>query len=95
MPEWKSVEFWIAVAVAVVVKLRTSDRLTLSQAAATTIVAVGSAYVAADWVAFRINLSVPVAAALVALLAESLMRKALIFANDPRAMIEIVKEWRK
>lgn len=88
----KSPEFWVAVAVAVLVKIRTSERLTFWQVITTVAVAVGSAYVAAGWVADRFGVSEAIAAALVALTAEGLMRWIIIASGDP---IKAIREWRK
>jgi hypothetical protein len=91
---FKSVEFWIAVLVAVVVKIKTSKRLGPMQVMTTISVAIGAAWVGTDWAMERTNLPEPIAAALVALTAEGLMRWVLIALDDPRAAIAIWKEWR-
>jgi hypothetical protein len=92
---WKPIEFWIAVAVAVIVKVRTSERLTFPQGVATIVVAVGAAYVAADFFAQWLNINEAMAAALVALTAEGVMRWIIIAVNDPEKAIRLLKEWRK
>ncbi|MFN3647850.1 MAG: hypothetical protein ACK4S2_15310 [Gemmobacter sp.] len=91
----KSLEFWIAVGVAVVVKIKTSQRLNLWQVVTTIAVAVGAAYVGTEWTQARTGLPEPVAAALVALTAEGLMRWLLLALDDPRRAIELWREWRK
>ena len=65
----KPIEFWIAVGVAVIVKIKTSQRITPLQALMTIAVSVGAAYVATDWVASVSGMSEAVAAALVAIAA--------------------------
>lgn len=92
---FKSLEFWIAVAVAVIVKVRTSERLSLPQVCATVAVAVGAAYVAAGWVSEMLGTGEALAAALVALTAEGLMRWVIAALNDPREAIRLWREWRK
>lgn len=71
---WKSADFWVAVAVAVLVKIKTPRTLRPWQATTTVAIAVGAAWVATPLVAGRTWLTEPVAAALVALTAEGLMR---------------------
>lgn len=91
----KTVEFWVAVAVAVIVKVKTSQRLGVWQVLTTIAVAVGAAYIATGWVMERTGLSEPVAAALVALTAEGVMRWILLALDDPRQAIALWKEWRR
>ena len=91
----KPLEFWVAVFVAVIVKIKTSRSLGPWQVITTVVVAVGAAYVASDWVSERAGLSEPVAAALVGLTAEGVMRWILQAIEDPKATIALLKEWRK
>jgi hypothetical protein len=91
----KTVEFWVAVAVAVIVKVKTSQRLGLWQVLTTIAVAVGAAYVGSGWASQHTGLSEPVAAALVALTAEGVMRWILLALDDPRQAIALWKEWRR
>lgn len=91
---WKTVDFWVAVLVAVAVKVKTSKRLSAWQVITTIFVAVGAAYVATDYTVDRTGLSEPVAAALVALTAEGLMRWVLVALDDPRAAIGLWHAWR-
>jgi hypothetical protein len=95
MDMWKPIEFWIAVAVAIIVKVRTSERLTFWQVSATIAVSVGAAYVAADWVSEALGTGEALAAALVALTAEGLMRWVIIAINDPQKAIALIKEWKR
>ena len=88
----KPIEFWIAVAIAVLVKIRTSERLSFWQVVTTIVVAVGAAYIASDWVADWSGMHIGVSAALVALTSEGLMRWAIIASADP---IRVLREWRK
>ena len=92
---WKTVDFWLAVAVAVVVKVKTSNRLSAWQVATTIFVAVGAAYVGTDYTVQRTGVSEPVAAALVALTAEGVMRWLLMALDDPGMAISLWREWRK
>ncbi len=91
----KTAEFWVAVAVAVIVKVKTSQRLGIWQVLTTIVVAVGAAYVGSSWVMERTGLSEPVAAALVALTAEGVMRWVLLALDDPSRAIALWREWRK
>lgn len=91
---WKSVDFWIAVLVAVVVKVKTSKRLSAAQVVTTIFVAVGAAYVATGYTVERTGLSEPVAAALVALTAEGLMRWVLVALDDPKIALNAWRAWR-
>ena len=92
---WKTMDFWLAVAVAVVVKVKTSKRLSAWQVATTIFVAVGAAYVGTDYAVQRTGVCEPVAAALVALTAEGVMRWVLMALDDPGIAIELWKGWRK
>jgi len=92
---WKTPEFWVAVAVATVVKLRTSGRLSPLQVLVTVSVAVGAAWAGAPWVSDRFGLPEVIAAALVALTAEDIMRRILIWVSDPGAFVAFVRDWRK
>lgn len=92
---WKTLDFWLAVAVAVVVKVKTSKRLSAWQVTTTIFVAVGAAYVGTDYTVERTGVSEPVAAALVALTAEGIMRWVLMALDDPSIAIELWKGWRK
>lgn len=91
---WKSMEFWVAVGVAVIVKVKTSKRLGAWQVLTTIFVAVGAAYVGTDYAVVRTGVSEPVAAALVALTAEGLMRWILVTLDNPRAAISLLNQWR-
>ena len=88
----KSLEFYVAVAVAILVKIRTSERLSIWQVISTVTVAIGAAYVAAGWVAEFFGVSEAIAAALVALTAEGLMRWVIIASSDP---LKVLREWRR
>lgn len=92
---WKTMDFWLAVAIAVVVKVKTSKRLNAWQVATTIFVAVGAAYVGTDYTSQRTGVSEPVAAALVALTAEGVMRWILMALDDPGIAIELWRGWRK
>lgn len=95
MSFWKPIEFWIAVAVAILVKIRTSEKLTFWQGITTVLVAIGAAYVASESVAEAMGTTEAIAAALVALSAEGVMRWILIAVNNPKEAIALFKEWRK
>jgi hypothetical protein len=92
---WKSPEFWVAVAVATTVKLRTSGRLTPLQALVTVAVAVGAAWAGSEWVSERFGIPEVIAAALVALTAEDIMRRILIWTGDPGSFVSFLRDWRK
>lgn len=97
MPEgiWKDVQFWIAVFVAILIKVRTTDdKLSWPQAITNGLVAVGTAYIASEWVADLAGIPVAIAAALVALTSEGIMRTLLSIANDPTELIRLMRQWR-
>lgn len=91
----RSPEFWGGVAVALIVKVRTTQQLGPWQVISTIIVAVGAAWLATDWVAEITNTPKAVAAAILTLTAEGVMRWILIAVNDPKQAIELWKAWKK
>jgi hypothetical protein len=93
--DFKSLDFWIAVAVALVVKIKTSAQLGAWQVLTTIAVAVGAAWIGSDYAAEVFGVPLPVATAIVTLTAEGLMRWLLIAVNDPRQAIRLWREWRK
>jgi hypothetical protein len=92
---FKSIEFWIAVSIAILIKVQTSQRLGTWQVLTTIVVAVGAAYVGTEWAQQLTGLPEAVAAALVALTAEGFMRWILLALDDPSMVIKLYKEWRK
>lgn len=90
----RPIEFWIAVAVAVIVKIKTSQRLTPLQALMSIAVSVGAAYVATAWVSEVSGMSEPIAASLVALTAEGVMRWVLSLSDNPQTALDWIKAWR-
>lgn len=92
---WKTFDFWLAVAVAIIVKVKTSKRLGPWQVATTIFVAVGAAYVGTEFTVERTGVPEAVAAALVALTAEGVMRWLLMAVDDPATAISLWREWRK
>lgn len=88
-------DFWIAVAVALIVKVKTSQQLGPWQVITTLIVGIGAAYVAANYAAQMLGAPEAVAGALVALTAEGVMRWVLIALNNPKTAIDLWKHWRK
>jgi len=93
--DFKSLDFWIAVAVALLVKIKTSSQLGAWQVITTLLVAVGAALVGAEYAAEVFGVPLAVAAAIVTLTAEGVMRWLLIAVNDPSQAIRLWKEWRK
>ncbi len=91
---WRSPEFWIAVAIAILVKMRTSAKLTIWQALSTILISLGAAYIGAAWVEMRTGIPEAISAGLIALTAEGLMRWALKAIDNPRELIDLVKLWR-
>lgn len=91
----RSPDFWIAVVVALIVKIKTSQQLGPCKVITTLIVGIGAAYVGADWAGQMIGAPEAVAGAVVALTADGVMRWILIALNDPKAVIELWKLWRK
>lgn len=88
-------EFWIAVAVALIVKIKTTAQLGPVKVVTTIMVAVGAAWVGTEWTAQRMGIPEPIAAALVTLTAEGVMRWALIAVDDPTRAIDLWKHWRR
>lgn len=86
---WQSVESWLAVAVAVLVKLSTSGRMTIKQTLVSVLVAVGSAYLFTEPLAERSSVDPILVAAVVALTSEGVMRAVLLALEDP------IKTWRQ
>ncbi|WP_353429176.1 hypothetical protein [Paracoccus denitrificans] len=92
---FRSADFWIAVGVALIVKIKTSRQLGPWQVLTTMVVGVGAAWVAADYAAQVTGAPMPVAAAMVALTAEGVMRWVLIAVNDPKQAIDLWRYWRR
>ena len=95
MTDFKSLDFWIAVAVALLVKIKTSSQLGAWQVITTILVAIGAAWVGSGYAAHIFGVPEAVAAAIVTLTAEGVMRWLLIAVNNPREAIKIWREWRK
>ena len=91
---FRSIEFWIAVLIALIVKIKTSAQLGPVKVFTTIAVAVGAAWVGTDWTAEILGMPEPVAAAIVTLTAEGVMRWMLIALDDPRKAIDLWKHWR-
>ena len=92
--DFKSLDFWIAVGVALLVKIRTSNQLGPFQVFLTLAIAVGAAWVCADYAAEKLGMPQAIAAAIVTLTAEGVMRWILIALNDPKQIISLWKFWR-
>lgn len=92
---FRSADFWIAVGVALIVKIKTSASLGPVKVITTIIVAVGAAWIGTDYAAEVFGVPEPIAAAVVTLTAEGLMRWLLIAVNDPKQAIDLWKHWRK
>lgn len=92
---FRSMDFWIAVGVALIVKVKTSASLGPAKVITTIAVAVGAAWIGTDYAAEVIGVPQPVAAAIVTLTAEGVMRWLLIASEDPRQALDLWKYWRK
>jgi hypothetical protein len=92
---FRSFDFWIAVAVALIVKIKTSSQLGPIMVICTILVAVGAAWTVTDYAADVFGVPEAVAAAIVTLTAEGVMRWILIAVNDPKQVIDLWKAWRK
>lgn len=90
-----SLDFWIAVGVALIVKIRTSKQLSAAKVITTMVVAIGATWVGAEYAAGVFGVPLPIAGAVVTLTAEGAMRWLLIAVNDPRQLIELWRFWRK
>lgn len=95
MTDFKTLDFWIAVAVALLVKIKTSAQLGAWQVITTILVAIGAAWIGSDYAAEVFGVPLPVATAIVTLTAEGVMRWLLIAVNNPREAIKTWREWRK
>lgn len=92
---FRSLDFWIAVGVALIVKVKTSASLGPFKVITTILVAVGAAWVGTDYASEVFGVPEPVAAAMVTLTAEGVMRWVLIAADDPKQALDLWKYWRK
>ncbi|MDK8871480.1 MULTISPECIES: hypothetical protein [Paracoccus] len=92
---FRSADFWIAVGVALIVKIKTSASLGPVKVITSMIVAAGAAWVASDYAAETFGVPLPIAAAVVTLTAEGAMRWLLIAVNDPKQAIDLWRYWRK
>lgn len=92
---FRSPDFWIAVGVALLVKIKTSAQLGAWQVTTTILVAVGAAWVGTEYAADVLGVPQAVAAAIVTLTAEGAMRWLLLLVNDPKQAIDLWKHWRK
>lgn len=91
----RSPEFWVAVAIALIVKIKTTAQLGPVKVITTIIVAVGAAWIGTDYTAQVLGVPEPVAAAIVTLTAEGAMRWMMIAVNDPRQAIDLWRHWRR
>lgn len=92
---FKTLEFWIAVLVALIIKIKTTATLGPWAVITTVVSAVGAAWVFSGYAADVLGVPEPVAAAIVTLTAEGVMRWLMMAVNDPRAAIDLWKYWRK
>ncbi|HHW34405.1 hypothetical protein SAMN05444389_101454 [Paracoccus solventivorans] len=89
------IEFWLAVAAALIVKVKTTARFGPLRVATTVAVAIAAAWTMTDWTAQTLGVPVPVAAAIVTLTAEGVMRWLLLAVDDPKQAIDLWKYWRR
>ncbi|GLK63355.1 hypothetical protein [Paracoccus kondratievae] len=92
---FRSADFWIAVGVALIVKVKTSASLGPVKVVTTILVAVGAAWIGTDYAAEVFGVPEPIAAAVVTLTAEGVMRWLLIAVNDPKQAIDLWRYWRR
>ena len=92
---FRSPEFWVAVAIALIVKIKTTAQLGPVKVITTIMVAVGAAWVGTDFAAQSLGVAEPVAAAIVTLTAEGVMRWLLLAVDDPKNAIDLWKHWRR
>lgn len=90
----KPIEFWIAVLVAVIIKLKTSEAKSFVSALVTILVSIGAAYAFTEPLAAMLGYSETLLAALVTLTSESLMRWVLKLVNNPDQLKEWIQVWR-
>ncbi|WP_288951900.1 hypothetical protein [uncultured Paracoccus sp.] len=92
---FRSADFWIAVGVALIVKIKTSASLGPVKVITTILVAVGAAWIGTDYASQIFGVPEPIAAAVVTLTAEGAMRWLLIAVNDPKQAIDLWRYWRR
>ena len=92
---FKTPDFWVAVAIALIVKVKTSAQLGPVKVITTVVVAIGAAWVSAEYFADLLGVPLAISAGLITLTAEGAMRWILIAVNDPRQAIDLWKYWRK
>lgn len=92
---FRNLDFWIAVLVALIVKIKSSAQIGAVGVITTAVVAIGAAWVGSDYAAEMLRVPQPIAAAMVTLTAEGAMRWLLIAVNDPKQAIDLWKHWRK
>ena len=90
----KPLEFWAAVLLAVIIKLKTSSRLGLWGTITAIASALLSAYAFAEPLSRWLGFSEIIVAALIALTGEGLMRYILIVVNNPEELKEWLRLWK-
>lgn len=86
----KSMEFWVGVVAAIIVKLRTSEKLTPTGAFFIFCGSLASAIAFSGWVSSSFNLPLELAGAITALLADTVMRGLLALLDNPDSLKEFI-----
>ena len=93
-PPKSNLDFWIAVIVALIVKIKSSKQFSWWETSTTIIVGIGSAWIGYEWVAQNTPLNEPLAAACLSLAGEGVMRWVLIILKDPKQIIDLWKYYK-
>lgn len=90
----KTLDFWIAVGVVIMVKIKSSPKLGFWQVSSSITVAIGAAYAGASYASEVFGAPESISGAIVALTAEGVMRWILAGLNNPKEIIDLWKYWR-
>ena len=90
----KPLEFWAAILVAIIVKIKTSKQLGPLAVISTIFVSLGAAYSFATPLSSWLGVNEVLIAALVALTSEGVMRWLIQLSNDPSELKTLLSLWR-
>lgn len=93
-PPKSNLDFWIAVSVALLVKIKSSRQFNWWESTTSIAVGIGCAWIGSDWVAQNTMLNGPIAAACLALAGEGVMRWVLLVLKDPKQIIDLWKYYK-
>lgn len=93
-PPKSNLDFWVAVFVALLVKIKSSRQFSWWETSSSILVGIGCAWIGHEWVAATTPLSSPIAAAILALAGEGVMRWVLLVLKDPKQIIDLWKYYK-